>query len=228
MVGESKLKLASTTAVLAAAALLCIAATNVSAAAGDATQMQSTGADVNEAGGLCGQLTTLKLDKVEIQSAKTQPADAPVEGAHLPSMTGDPAGGALIAQLPAFCRVIGRIHPEAGSDIHFEVWMPNTGWDHRLYGLGTGGFAGSIDYMGLGSAVQAGEAAASTDTGHSGSANDSSWAKGHPERVRDYGWRAIHLTTVAAKELVAAFYSRGPDHSYFVGCSNGGRQGLME
>lgn len=212
--GGQQLKLADTTAVIAAAALLCVAAANASAAASDADP--------------CGQLFTLKLDKVDIQSARTQPADAPVEGAHLPSMTGNLAGGALIAKLPAFCRVIGRIHPEAGSDIHFEVWMPSAGWDHRFYGLGTGGFAGSIDYMALGSAVQAGEAAASTDTGHSGGANDSSWAKGHPERVRDYGWRAIHLTTVAAKELVAAFYHHAADHAYFVGCSNGGRQGLME
>jgi hypothetical protein len=211
--GGKQLKLADTTAVIAAAALLCVAA-NAPAAASDTN--------------LCGQLTTLKLDKVEIQSARTQPADAPVEGAHLPSMTGALAGGALIAKLPAFCRVIGRIHPEAGSDIHFEVWMPSAGWDHRFYGLGTGGFAGSIDYMALGSALQAGEAAVSTDTGHSGGANDSSWAKGHPERVRDYGWRAIHVTTVAAKKLVAAFYHHDADHAYFVGCSNGGRQGLME
>jgi Tannase and feruloyl esterase len=57
---------------------------------------------------------------------------------------------------------------------------------------------------------------------------DSAWAKGQPEKVRDYNWRAVHLSTVAAKQLVSAFYGRAPDKSYFVGCSGGGRQGLME
>jgi hypothetical protein len=176
----------------------------------------------------CAQLVDLKLEDVEIVSAQSQSVGKPVEGAHLPSMSGNPNEGAPVSGLPAFCRVTGRIHPEPGSDIHFEVWMPSAAWDGRLYGVGTGGFAGSIDYMTLGAAVKAGQAAASTDTGHSGNAQDSAWAKGHPERVRDYGWRAIHLTTIAAKKLVTAFYGRGSNHSYFVGCSNGGRQGLME
>jgi hypothetical protein len=176
----------------------------------------------------CAALSGIKIDQVTLESAVTQAARAPVAGANLPDMTGKPGAGTAVAGLPAFCRVIGRIHPEPGSDIRFEVWMPNEGWDGRLHGIGTGGFAGSIDYMTLSGVVKAGQAGASTDTGHSGNAPDSAWAKGHPERVRDYGWRAIHLTTIAAKKLVAAFYNRGPDHSYFVGCSNGGRQGLME
>jgi len=176
----------------------------------------------------CARLADLKVDAVEIVSARSQPAAAPIEGAHLPGMSGNPGEGPPLSGLPAFCRVAGRIHPEPGSDIHFEVWMPSAGWDGRLYGVGTGGFAGSIDYLTLGTAVKAGQAGASTDTGHSGNAQDSAWAKGHPELVRDYGWRAIHLTAVAAKKLIAAFYGHGADHAYFVGCSNGGRQGLME
>jgi len=176
----------------------------------------------------CAKLADLKLDAVEIVSARSQTAGAPIEGANLPNMSGNAGAGPPLSGLPAFCRVAGRIHPEPGSDIHFEVWMPSAGWDGRLYGVGTGGFAGSIDYLTLGSALKAGEASASTDTGHSGNAQDSAWAKGHPERVRDYGWRAIHLTTVAAKKLITAFYGHGADRAYFVGCSNGGRQGLME
>ena len=208
------MKITNKLAALPATLLLCVAAPTAYSA--DAPEDN------------CTRLSALKLENVEILSAKTQPADAPVEGAHLPSMSGNPNEGALVAKLPAFCRVTGRIQPEAGSDIRFEVWMPSTGWDKRLYGVGTGGFAGSIDYMTLGSAIKAGEAGLSTDTGHSGNAQDSGWAKGHPERVRDYGWRAIHLTTVAAKKLVAAFYDQKAAHAYFVGCSNGGRQGVME
>jgi Tannase and feruloyl esterase len=106
--------------------------------------------------------------------------------------------------------------------------MPNVGWDGRLMGAGNGGFAGSISYMELAAAIKAGQAGASTDTGHNGNAFESSWAKGHPERVRDYGWRAIHLTAITAKKLITIFYSHAPDHSYFMSCSNGGRQALME
>lgn len=176
----------------------------------------------------CAKLAGLKLDQVVIDSARTQPANAPVVGARLTDMAGTPGKGPPVAGLPAFCRVVGHIHPEPGSDIGFEVWMPSEGWDGRFNGGNNGGFAGSIDYMGLGMAVKAGQAGVSTDTGHAGTGTESAWAKGHPERVRDYGWRGIHLTTVVGKKLVASYYGRGPEHSYFIGCSNGGRQALME
>jgi Tannase and feruloyl esterase len=137
------------------------------------------------------------------------------------------------SQMPAHCRVQGRISPEPGSDIRFEVWMPLSGWNGRLYGLGNGGFAGTISYSpGLVEAIQRGGAGVSTDTGHESEsrapAEDGSWAKGHPERIRDYGYRAIHLAAINAKALVAAFYGKPPHHVYFASCSNGGRQALME
>ena len=176
----------------------------------------------------CATLTALKLDQVVIESAAHQVANDPVAGTHLPTLSAQLGDGPPVAGLPAFCRAIGLIQPESGSDIRFEVWMPSEGWDGRLYGVGIGGFAGSIDHLALGMAVKAGQAGAATDTGHAAAATDSTWAKGHPERVRDYGWRAIHLTTLAAKKLISAFYGRGPQRSYFVGCSGGGRQGLVE
>jgi Tannase and feruloyl esterase len=176
----------------------------------------------------CSKLAGFKLDYGSIESAATQPALAPVPGARLPGMTGAPGQGAPVAGLPAFCRVMGRLHPESGSDIRFEVWMPSKAWDGRLNGGNNGGFGGSISYNDLALAVRAGQAGASTDTGHEGDGHESAWAKDHPERVRDYGWRAIHLTAVAAKQLVDSFYGHAPDHSYFVSCSNGGRQALME
>jgi len=69
---------------------------------------------------------------------------------------------------------------------------------------------------------------AATDTGHVGGSTDSSWALGHPELVTDFGYRGLHLTTVNGKAITNAFYSRQPDRSYYVGCSKGGQQGLME
>lgn len=143
-----------------------------------------------------------------------------------------PGMSAAIQQLPRFCRVTGTIKPSADSDIRFEVWLPDEAdWNSRYLGAGNGGFAGSINYGGIAAAVQNGYATASTDTGHAttGAFNiDASWANGHPEKLLDYGYRAIHETTVVAKALVKAYYTKPVQHCYFSSCSNGGRQALME
>ena len=73
-----------------------------------------------------------------------------------------------------------------------------------------------------------GYAAASTDTGHHAGTTDASWALSHPEKIVDFGYRAIHETTDKAKAIVRAFYGDAPRRSYFSACSNGGRQALME
>lgn len=174
----------------------------------------------------CSRLGALRLKDVTITVATSVAKAAPVPNSGLSPMFGN---APVVGKAPAaFCRVVGHIRPTASSDIGFEVWMPSTGWDGRLHGIGIGGFAGAIDYYTLGQGVRAGQAAVATDTGHRGNMQESAWSKGHPEAVRDYSWRAIHLSTVAAKQLVAAFYGRRPDKSYFVGCSGGGRQGLVQ
>jgi feruloyl esterase len=104
--------------------------------------------------------------------------------------------------------------------------MPSTGWNGKFQGIGNGGFAGAISQPSLASAVARGYATASTDTGHT--TTDASWALGHPEKIVDYGHRAVHEMTEKAKAIVSAFYGNGPKHSYFASCSNGGRQALME
>jgi len=138
------------------------------------------------------------------------------------------SGPARTVQLVAICRVQGVLRPTPDSAIAFEVWLPSAGWNGRFLGVGNGGFAGSIGYSNLVAAVQGGYAAASTDTGHGPGLTDASWAVGHPEKVVDFGWRAVHLTAVAGKTLTAAYYGAPPNRSYFSSCSNGGRQGLME
>jgi feruloyl esterase len=178
--------------------------------------------------GRCAALVAAALDDVTIERATFQPEGQPVEGANVANPS-DPANPVAASGLPSFCRVIGSARPEAGSDVRFEVWLPSDSWTGRFTSGNNGGLAGYISYDDLVAAVAAGHAGASTDTGHVSSVlTDSAWAKGHPERVRDYGWRGIHVTTVVAKKLIAAYYGRAPDHSYFIGCSNGGRQGLME
>jgi feruloyl esterase len=137
-------------------------------------------------------------------------------------------GPATTVQLPSFCRIQGVLGPTADSHIAFEVWLPADNWSGRFQGVGNGGFAGNIPYSGLVSALRNGDAAAASDTGHSAGGTDASWAKGHWEKVVDFGWRAVHLTAVAGKALATAFYGAMPRNAYFVSCSNGGRQGLME
>ncbi|HEX6908569.1 MAG TPA: tannase/feruloyl esterase family alpha/beta hydrolase, partial [Terriglobales bacterium] len=130
--------------------------------------------------------------------------------------------------MPPFCRVTAVARPSADSDIKIEVWMPVRGWNGRFQGQGNGGFAGEIDYHLMGIAVRDGYASAGTDTGHAASGTDARWALGHPEKVADFGYRAIHQMTRVGKAMAQAFYGRRPQHSYFASCSNGGRQALME
>jgi feruloyl esterase len=135
---------------------------------------------------------------------------------------------ALYKTVPAFCRVVAEAKPTADSAIRIEVWLPASGWNGKLQGIGNGGFAGLIDYLQLAAAVSKGYAATATDTGHAGSPIDATWALGHPEKVIDFGHRGIHEMTRVAKEAVRAFYGKTAQRSYFAGCSDGGREALME
>lgn len=136
-----------------------------------------------------------------------------------------PGGGDAITGLPRFCRVAGRSTPA----VQFEVWLPLDDWNSKFQGVGNGANAGSIGYGAMAEALRRGYATAGTDTGHSTSnARDARWAVGHPELVEDFGHRAIHITAEHAKRVIAEFYGAGPRYSYFLACSTGGRQGLME
>jgi len=145
-------------------------------------------------------------------------------------MVGDPS---FYKMLPAFCRVVVEATPSADSSIKIEVWMPanahsGVGWNGKLQGHGNGGFAGEIGYRQLGVSVLQGYATVGTDTGHAGGGTEASWALGHPEKVTDFGYRGIHEMTRVAKAAIKAYYGKEAQHSYFAGCSNGGRQALME
>jgi len=168
----------------------------------------------------CSDLAAVAVPDLEITSATLHPAGPFTLPAEL--------GPATTAELPSFCRVQGVLRPTADSHIAFEAWLPAENWKGSFQGVGNGGFAGSIPLSGLASALRSGHAAAASDTGHNQGGTDASWARGHPEKVVDFGWRAVHLTAVAGKALAAAYYGTAPRKSYFVSCSNGGRQGLME
>jgi hypothetical protein len=176
------------------------------------------------AGTSCADLKSLPLGDATITQAKSVEA-GPFA---IPADLGAPAQSIT---LPAFCRVQGVIAPTKDSHIEFEVWLPASGWNGKYQGVGNGGFAGAIQYGtrgGLASALIAGYAASSTDTGHQANAIDARWALGHPEKITDYAYRAVHETAEKAKTIIRAFYGEPAKHSYFSSCSNGGRQALME
>jgi feruloyl esterase len=132
---------------------------------------------------------------------------------------------AIFRELPSFCRVVGVIRPTSDSQIGFEFWLPGQ-WNGRYLQTGNGGFAGVINYGGLVPGLANGFAVASTDDGHT--RPGAAWALGHPAKVIDYGYRAVHLTSVISKQVVTAYYRRSASHTYFSGCSDGGRESLME
>lgn len=136
-----------------------------------------------------------------------------------------PDGGPALQGLPAFCRVVATLNPAPQSDIRIEVWLPIEGWNGKLLGVGNGGFSGSISYAALADGVKRGYATASTNTGHDGGSGR--FALGQPQKVIDFGYRAVHEMTGAAKQMVRDFYERAARHAYWNGCSAGGRQGLQ-
>lgn len=168
----------------------------------------------------CRDLVALRLPDTTIRSAEIVPAGKlDLSGIQGEGVEGD------YSQLPVFCRVIGVVAPA----IHFEVWLPTENWNGRFNVVGNGGLAGSIRYVAMAPPLMKGFAVAATDAGHKGSSPaDGTWALGNPHLVADYGHRAIHETTVKGKAILEAFYGKPADYSYFVGCSIGGRQGIIE
>jgi feruloyl esterase len=164
----------------------------------------------------CGSLAALTIPAVTIRSATSMAAGAFT-----------PAGAAAPMTLPAFCRVEATARPTSDSEIKFEVWIPPAeAWNGKLQGVGNGGYQGSISYAAMAMALRRGYATASTDTGHTG--DDMKFGQGHPEKLIDYGHRAVHVMTDSAKLIVRDATGRFADRSYFVGCSAGGHQALSE
>jgi feruloyl esterase len=131
--------------------------------------------------------------------------------------------------MPAFCRVAATMRPTSDSVIKIEVWLPAAQkWNGKFMAVGNGGQAGQIYYHKMGLPLSLGYAVASTDTGHEGTATDGSYALGHPEKVIDFGYRAVHEMVLKSRAIIAGYYSQAAKLSYWNGCSTGGRQGLED
>src|ERR1700724_3363327 len=121
----------------------------------------------------CERLTAAKIPNATITLAQTVAAGT-FNGPPAPSSGTDLS--LLYKSLPAFCRVVAEAKPTSDSDIKLEVWLPVSGWNGKLQGIGNGGFAGLIDHIQLAMSVKAGYTATATDTGHTGGPMDASWA----------------------------------------------------
>ena len=164
----------------------------------------------------CDALKTISLPRVTITAAEFVAA-----GAQAP---GRGRGGAA-APLPGHCRVAATLAPSADSHIEMELWLPTDNWNGKFLAVGNGGWAGSISFDAMASGLRRGYATASNDTGHKGAT--AAFAVGHPEKLIDFAYRAMHEMAVHSKAIIQAFYNRGPRLSYYEGCSTGGRQGMM-
>lgn len=176
----------------------------------------------------CEGLGALTLPNAEVTGATTvaagsfSPPNAQGGNPQAPALA--PVPSPRFAFLPAFCRVTATLKPTSDSDIRIEVWLPVAGWNGKFQAVGNGGWAGVIPYTSLAGAVAGGYASAGTDAGHSG--NSAAFAVGHPEKVVDMGYRAVHEMTVQAKAVIAAYYGAAPQLSFWNSCSTGGRQGI--
>ncbi len=127
------------------------------------------------------------------------------------------------------CRIAVRAHPTADSDIGIEVVIPvGSAWNGKYVQVGNGGLAGQIPAPAIKARADEGYAVAGTDDGHSGNGRTAVWALHHPEKVVDFGHRAIKETTEASRQLIVAMKGEPAKRRYFVGCSLGGREALIE
>jgi len=173
----------------------------------------------------CEGLINLSLPHGQITAAET------VTGGTFntpPGCTTGSTGCTTNTGLPQFCRVAGTGTPTNDSIINFEVWIPtDSSFNGKYEQLGCGGFCGSISYSGLANAIKRGYASAATDDG-SQAGGQPTFALGHPEKIIDYGYRALKETTDKSKTIITALTGQGPQRSYFNGCSKGGHEALME
>ena len=170
----------------------------------------------------CEHLTGLTIPYTEVSSAISVAA-----GAFSPATAQDQGGSVASFTVPAFCRIFAVAKPTSDSEIHIEVWLPVAeAWNGRFLGTGNGGYASALSYKQMADALQKGYATAGSDTGHSG--GDLRFGVGHPEKINDWAFRAVHAMTDVAHLMIRSYYGRLAAHSYFWGCSTGGHQALTE
>jgi feruloyl esterase len=152
----------------------------------------------------CASLISLQLPDVKIEKAAAV------------------AGGVTAAIKDAHCAVEGTV----GREIRFRLLLPAQ-WNGKFMMGGGGGFVGIVDNQAM-SSINLGYATVGTDTGHQGAPTTAAWALNNVERQVNFGHVGVHRVAEAAKAIIRHHYGAPIARSYFNGCSNGGRQALME
>ncbi|HXS79578.1 MAG TPA: tannase/feruloyl esterase family alpha/beta hydrolase [Gammaproteobacteria bacterium] len=175
----------------------------------------------------CAELKNIELERATITSAVDVAAGLfkpPNPPPNPQAQSGPPP-----QPVPQHCRVTLVLKPTPDSNINAELWLPTENWNGKFLAVGNGGWAGSIQgYGDMQAALRRGYATAATDTGHSAADGPNGmFALGHPEKIVDFAYRALHDMTVKSKRLIDVFYAAPLDYSYYKGCSTGGRMGVM-
>lgn len=169
-------------------------------------------------------------DAASASTAAAATAAAAVANAACEGLAGTTVAGATIVSAsmvaasdaaPAYCKVSASVDP----NIQFEVRMPGD-WNRRFVYRGGGGFDGSIPAVDPATLAH-GFASVSSDSGHRGGTIDASWALGDAQAVTQFAYASVPTVAAATRAILEKHYGDAPEHAYFEGCSNGGREALM-
>lgn len=181
----------------------------------------------------CADLVNLKIAGANVQITKAEAVPTTPAGT---LQTASISPEKIPVAIPPYCRVDGLMDPRTGADnkpyaIGFEIALPDT-WNGRFLFQGGGGLNGYIlpplgsQAAGDNPALARGFAVVSTDTGHKGAAFDAAFMKDQLASL-DFAYIAIGRVTVLSKEIIAQYYGQPAKHSYYDGCSTGGREAMM-
>ncbi|KAF2432219.1 tannase and feruloyl esterase [Tothia fuscella] len=134
---------------------------------------------------------------------------------------GGPGKSAPVGQ--DLCRIALNIKTSNRSKIHLEAWLPED-WNGRFLATGNGGISGCIDYASLAYTTEHGFAAVGSNNGHNGTTGKAFYR--NLDVVADFAGRALHTSVTIGKQITNTFYGKPHQKSYFLGCSQGGRQGV--
>jgi pimeloyl-ACP methyl ester carboxylesterase len=181
----------------------------------------------------CADMNRFQTIEVSLTIDKTEAVAASPPG----TMRISPASPrTLSVAVPSYCRVEGTIDRRTGADgkpygIGFALALPDP-WNGRFLFQGGGGLNGNVA-MPLGMtaagdvpALARGFAVVTTDSGHKGSVFDGGFFRDQ-EASLDFYYVAIDRVAALAKQMIAWHYGRGAEHSYFAGCSTGGREAMI-